>query len=80
MQYTEDEADLARKHMSGEYTETQFNYLVNQYGMDKKKMLDLMDYLHAADPLATAAKFLILCMMLHFAMCFLYAVFCHINH
>jgi hypothetical protein len=80
MQYTDDEADLARKHMRGEYTETQFNYLVHQYGMDKKKMMDLMDYLNTSDPLSTAAKFIVLCMMLHFAMCFVYAVFCHINH
>jgi hypothetical protein len=79
MEYTEDELALARKHMSGECTEVQFNYLIHQGGMDKKKMQNLVSFLEKADPLATAAKFIVLCMMLHFAMCFIYAVFCHIN-
>jgi hypothetical protein len=80
MDYTDDEIELAHKHLNGECSEVQFNYLVVQNGMDKKKMQELLARLGTHDPLATASKFLIFCMMLHFAMCFTYAVFCHINH
>jgi hypothetical protein len=48
MQYTDDEADLARKHMNGEYTETQFqlSHLPARHGQEKQ-MLNLMDHPHS---------------------------------
>ena len=74
MDYTSQEYELAKKYKDGEYTEVQFNYLICQNSMDKEKMRNLVDYIHTHEPMMVAAKFLILCMMTHFAMCFIYAI------
>jgi hypothetical protein len=74
MDHTSQEYELAKKYKDGEYTEVQFNYLIRQNSMDKEKMQNLVDYIDSYEPMMVAAKFIILCMVTHFALCFMYAV------
>jgi hypothetical protein len=74
MEYTEKEMELARAYNRGHYNDVQFNYLVVQNRLDKKRMEELLESLGYNEPMAVIAKFVILCMMLHFGVCFFYSV------
>lgn len=71
---TEKEMDLARKYLRGEYTEVQFNYWAVQYGSDRERMERAMERISSEMPLAFAAKFILLCMLLHFMACTAYSL------
>jgi hypothetical protein len=69
MAATEKERDLAIRYLRGEYTEVQMNYLAHQCGSDRERMDEILDKISTEMPLATAAKFILLCMLLHFVAC-----------
>lgn len=74
MEATDAEADIAKRYLDGELTEVQFNYLVHNCGSTKERMECILEEMSAMLPLATAAKFLALCMMIHFAACVVYSL------
>jgi hypothetical protein len=74
MTATEKERDLAIRYLRGEYTEVQMNYLAHQCGSDRERMDRILEKISTEMPLATAAKFILLCMMLHFVACTVYSL------
>lgn len=74
MKPTERERELAIGYIRGEYTEVQFNYLAHQCGSDRERMEKIVEDLSTAMPLATAAKFVLLCILAHFVACTAYSI------
>lgn len=74
MEPTEKERELAHRYIRGEYTEVQFNYLAHQCGSNRERMERIVGDMSATMPLATAVKFILLCMMLNFLACTLYSL------
>jgi hypothetical protein len=71
---TEKEREIALRYISGEYTEVQMNYLAHQCGSDRERMDEILDKISTEMPLAAAAKFILLCMFLHFVACTAYSL------
>ena len=65
MEYTNKEIELAHKYVTGEYTETQFNYWVSQNNLDKEKMHELIEYLQSVKPVFLIAKMLLIVFILY---------------
>lgn len=74
MDASEKELELARKYLGREYTEVQFNYLLAQNGIDKKRMESLLEHLSYQEPMAVAAKLMLMYIMIHFAACLAYSI------
>lgn len=74
MHPTEKELDLARGYLRGDYTEVQFNYLAHQHGSDKQRMNSILEKMSSQMPLATAAKFILICIALNFLVCTIYSI------
>lgn len=74
MDATEKEKEIALKYLRGEYTEVQMNYLAHQCGSDRERMDLILEKISAEMPLATASKFILLCMLLHFMACTAYSL------
>ena len=53
---SEKELQLAKKYLGREYTEVQFNYLLVQNGIDKKRMESILEYMSYSEPMVVAAK------------------------
>lgn len=69
MEYTEREAELACGYLKGEYTDVQLNYLAHQCGSTRERMEEILEEMAAIMPLATAAKFILICIFSHFVFC-----------
>jgi len=80
MKFTEEEIDLAKKYLVGEYTDVQFNYLIFQNKIDKNKMNNLIDYLQSISPIIIASKLLLALLFFHFVACFFYSIYCYIKN
>lgn len=74
MQTSEKELELARKYLNREYTEVQFNYLLVQNGIDKKRMESLLEYLSYQEPMAIIVKMMLIYIMIHFGFCLAYSI------
>jgi sensor histidine kinase regulating citrate/malate metabolism len=74
MESTEREREIAVRYLQGEYTEVQMNYLAHQCGSDRERMDRILEKISTEMPLATAAKFILLCMVLHFLACTAYSL------
>lgn len=74
MNASEKEMELARKYLGREYTEVQFNYLLVQNGIDKKKMESILEYMSYSEPMVVAAKLMLLYIMIHFGFCLAYSI------
>lgn len=74
MNPTDKELEIARRYLSGEYTEVQMNYLAHQCGSDRERMDRIIEKISTEMPLATAAKFILGCMVLHFLACTVYSL------
>ena len=77
--YTQSEIELAKKYISGDCTDVQFNYLVVQNKLNKKRMKRLVDIIRTTEPFYVFCKLLLLFMFFHFLLCFLYSVFAITN-
>lgn len=73
--YTQSEIDLAKRYISGDYTDVQFNYLIIQNKFNKKKMKRLANYIKTTEPFYVFSKLIIIFMILHYLFYFLYSVF-----
>jgi len=69
MEYTDKELDLAYKFSTGEYTETQFNYLIFHNNFDKEKMYNLVEYLQSVKPVFMVARLLLLFLFFYVLAC-----------
>ena len=74
MDTTEREREIAIRYLRGEYTEVQMNYLAHQCGSNRERMDVILEKISTEMPLATAAKFILCCMMLHFMACAAYSL------
>jgi hypothetical protein len=74
MNASEKEMELARKYLGREYTEVQFNYLLVQNGIDKKRMESILEYMSYSEPMVIAAKLMLLYIMIHFGLCLAYSI------
>jgi len=74
MDASEKELELAKKYLGREYTEVQFNYLLVQNGIDKKRMESILEYISYNEPMAVAAKLMLMYIMLHFGFCLAYSI------
>jgi hypothetical protein len=74
MNASEKEMELARKYLGREYTEVQFNYLLVQNGIDKKRMESILEYMSYSEPMVIAAKLMLLYIMIHFGFCLAYSI------
>lgn len=74
MEISEKEMELARKYLGREYTEVQFNYLLVQNGIDKKRMESLLEHLSYQEPMVIAAKLMLIYIMIHFGFCLAYSI------
>jgi hypothetical protein len=74
MQTSEKELEIARKYMSNEYTEVQFNYLLVQNKIDRIRMESIIENLSYQEPMAIVAKLMIAYIMTHFAFCVAYSL------
>jgi hypothetical protein len=74
MEYSEKELDLARRYNNGDYNEIQFNFLVVQNKLNRERMDSLIEKLGYEHPLKIATKFVIACMLIHFAACLFYSI------
>lgn len=74
METSEKELELARKYLGQEYTEVQFNYLLVQNGIDKKKMESLLEHLSYREPMAIVVKLMLIYIMIHFGFCLAYSI------
>lgn len=74
MQTSEKELEIARKYMSNEYTEVQFNYLLVQNKIDRTRMESIIEHLSYHEPIAVVAKLMLAYIMVHFAFCVAYSL------
>lgn len=74
MEPTEREIELADRYLRGECTEVQLNYLAHQCGSDRERMERIIDSMSTRNPLASAAKFILLCIVIHFWSCAVYSL------
>lgn len=74
MNISEKELELARKYLGQECTEVQFNYLLVQNGIDKKRMESVLEYLSYQEPMAIVVKLMLLYIMIHFGFCLAYSI------
>jgi hypothetical protein len=74
MDASEKELELAKKYLGREYTEVQFNYLLVQNGIDKKRMESILEYISYNEPMVVAAKLMLLYIMIHFGFCLAYSI------
>jgi hypothetical protein len=75
MEATDREREIAVRYLRGEYTEVQMNYLAHQCGSDRERMDAILEKISTEMPLANAAKFILMCMLLNFAACTVYSFF-----
>lgn len=73
MIYNQSEISLAKKYIAGEYTDVQFNYLIVQNKLNKKKMRRLVEYVKTTEPFYVACKLMIGFMLIHFLVCFAFS-------
>jgi hypothetical protein len=73
--FTDLEIELAKKYISGDYTDVQFNYWIIQNNFNKKRMKRLVDMIKTTEPFYVFCKLLLIFMFFHFLFCFLYSVF-----
>lgn len=74
MEISEKELELARKYLGREYTEVQFNYLLVQNEIDKKRMDSILEYLSYREPMAIVVKLMLIYIMIHFGFCLAYSI------
>lgn len=75
MNISEKEFELARKYLNHECTDVQFNYLLVQNGIDKKRMESVLEHLAYQEPMAIVVKLMLLYIMIHFGFCLVYSIF-----
>lgn len=80
MNATEKELEIAQRYLRGEYTDVQFNYLTHQCGSNADRMDKIVDELATKMPLATAIKFMLLCMLMHVFACTVYSLMTFFRH
>lgn len=73
LEYDDDEINLARKYVIGEYTETQLNYWIFQNKYEKQKIYDLIEHLQSIKPFFLITKLLLLTFIVYMIM-FLYFI------
>jgi len=71
---SEKELHLAKKYLGREYTEVQFNYLLVQNGIDKKRMESILEYMAHGEPMVVAAKLVLMYIIIHFGFCLAYSI------
>lgn len=74
MNATPREQEIAERYLYGECSELQLNYLVHTEKLDRSRIEGLIEHTCYRTPLATAAKFLLACVMAHFFVCLAYAI------
>lgn len=74
MEATDRELEIAENYLRGEYTEVQFNYLVHQCGSTKERMDSILEEVSTRTPIVNAAKFLLVCIAIHFLICTAYSL------
>ena len=77
MENADVEYNLAKRYVNGDCTDVQLNYLISQSKLDKIRVQQIVKQLEYTSPMANTCKFLILCMMGHFFLCFVYAIHMH---
>jgi hypothetical protein len=75
MNHNQKEIDLAKRYISGDFTDVQFNYLIVQNKLNKRKMRKLVNYVKTTEPFYVFCKLMIGFLIFHFLSCFLYSVF-----
>ena len=74
MDTSEKELELARRYLKQEYTEVQFNYILVQNGIDKKRMESILERLSYQEPMAIVAKIMLFYILIHFGLCLAYSI------
>lgn len=74
MECTDKEKSLAAAYLRGEYTEVQLNYLAHQCGSNRERMERILEKMSSETPLAQAAKFILICIFVHFLACTVYSL------
>lgn len=69
MEATEEETELASRYLRGEYNEVQFNYMTHQCGSSRDRMEEILEMISFRTPLLNAARFILICMLVHFLFC-----------
>jgi hypothetical protein len=73
VQITDKEKEIAERYMSGDYTEVQLNWILNESGIGRERLEAVSEWMSYADPSIKAIKFLILCA----AVSFVFKAFLH---
>ena len=74
MQYSQREAEVARRYMDGECNEIQLNYIVHTERLDLKRIESIIDQKSYGEPMARASKFLLFYLFAHFFLAALFSL------
>jgi hypothetical protein len=74
MDISEKELELAKKYLGREYTEVQFNYLLVQNEIDKKRMESILEQMAYSEPMVVVTKLMLAYIMIHFGFCLAYSI------
>jgi len=74
MDYSDLELSIAKRYASNDLTSVQFNYLLFQHKLDRRRVKQLAKQIKYTEPYYLVVKLMVFFMIIHFLFCLLYSL------